>query len=163
MASFRTAYGVPGDVDIAYCHKGDVALHRRSNPNMAFFPLMSILKGGVRFLMDSLIIGTLRFYGLRPEQLPPNFYKVVSCISRLNQKYGLQLNHHEINFMYSLCDNIRLDYYLKVRDVRVQLILCLPDSNRNSGGEFIWVRGNWLADELPCPLSLRDIGRYYIP
>ena len=87
----------------------------------------------------------------------------MSCVSRLNQKYGLQLNHHDINFLYSLCDNIRLDYYLKVRDVRVQLILCLPDSNRNSAGEFIRVRGNWLADELPCPLSLRDIGRYYIP
>ena len=74
LASFRAAYGVPRDVDIAYCHEGDIALHRRSNPNVAFFPLMSILDGGVRFPMDLLIIGTLRFYGLSPNQLPPNFY-----------------------------------------------------------------------------------------
>ena len=117
LASFRTAYGVPGDVDIAYCHKADIALQRCSNPNITFFPLMAILENGVRFLMDSLIIGTLRFYGLCPDQLPPNFYQIVSCVSRLNQIYGLQLNHHDINFMYSLCGNIKSYYYLKVRDV----------------------------------------------
>ena len=68
---------------------------------------------GVRFPMGPLIIGTLRFYDLCPDQLPPNFYQVVSCVSRLNQIFGLQLNHYDINFMYSLCGNIRSDYYLK--------------------------------------------------
>ena len=48
--------------------------------------------------------------------------------------------------MYSLCDNIRSDYYLKARDVWVGLILCLLNSNRNSAGEFVRVSGNWLAD-----------------
>ena len=62
--------------------------------------------------IDPLILGTLRFYGLCPNQIPPNFYRVVSCISRLNQLFGLQLNYHDINFMYSLCGNINSDYYL---------------------------------------------------
>ena len=74
LASFKATYGVPRDVDITYSHEGDVALYRCSNPNVAFFPLMSILKGGVKVLVDLLIIGTLRFYGLCPDQLPPNFY-----------------------------------------------------------------------------------------
>ena len=52
----------------------------------------------------------------------------MSCVSRLNQLYELQLNHHDIIFMYGLCGNIRSDYYLKVRDVRVRLISCLPNS-----------------------------------
>ena len=78
---------------------------------------MAILEGGVRFPVDPLIVGTLRFFGLCPDQLPPNFYQVVSCVSRLNQIYELQLNHHNINFIYSLCDNIRSDYYLKTRDM----------------------------------------------
>ena len=64
--------------------------------------------------------------------------------------------------MYSLCGNIKSDYYLKVWDVWVRLISCLPDSNINSAGEFIWVSGNWLADELLCPLSLCDVGRYQV-
>ena len=84
-----------------------------------FFPLMAILEGGVRFPMDPLLLSILRFYGLCPDQLPPNFYQVVSCVSRLNRIYGLQLNHHDINFMYNLCGNLKSNYYLKVKDVRV--------------------------------------------
>ena len=62
--------------------------------------------------------------------------------------------------MYSLYINIRSDYYLKTRDMRVWLISCLPDSNRNLAGEFVQVSGNWLADELPCSFSPHDVGRY---
>ena len=65
--------------------------------------------------------------------------------------------------MYSLYGKIKYDYYLKVRHVRVRLISCLPDSNRNLAGEFIQVNGNWLADELPCPLLPHDVGRFYVP
>ena len=68
---------------------------------------MTILEGGIRFPVDPLIIGTLKFYGLCPDQLPPNFFQVVSCVSRLNHIFDLQLNYHDINFMYSLCGNIR--------------------------------------------------------
>ena len=160
LASFRAAYNFTRDVDIAYCHEGDINLHRRTSSNTVFFPLMAILEGGVRFPVDPLIIGTLRFYDLCPDQFPPNFYRVVSYVSRLNQIFGLQLNHHDINFMYSLCGNIRSNYYLKTRDMRVWLISCLPDSNRNTAGEFVWVSSNWLADELPCPFLPRDVGRF---
>ena len=73
LAAFRAAYGVPKDVDIAYCHEGDITLQRHAGPNVAFFPLMAILEGGVRFPIDPLIIGTFRFYGLCPDQLPPTF------------------------------------------------------------------------------------------
>ena len=142
LASFRVAYNVPRDVDIAYCHEGNIDLRRRIGVNTVFFPLMAILEGGVRFLVDPLIIGTLRFYGLCPDQLPPNFYWVMSFVSRLNHIFGLQLNHHDNNFMYSLCGNIRSDYYLKSRDMRVRLISCLPNSNRNSAGKFVRVSDN---------------------
>ena len=162
LANFRVAYNVLRDVDIAYCHEGDIDIHKCTTYRLKhiFFPLIDILEGGVRFLVDPLIIGTFRFYSLCPDQLPLNFYRVVSCVSRLNQIFGLQLNHHDINFMYSLCRNIRSDYYIKTRDMQVRLISCLPDSNRNLAGEFIQVSGNWLVDELPCPFSSRDVGRY---
>ena len=84
----------------------------------------------------------------------------MSYVSRLNQVFGLELNHHDINFMYSLCGNIKSDYYLKTRDMQVRLISCLLNSNKNSVGEFVRVSGNWFADELPCPLSPREVGQY---
>ena len=54
----------------------------------------------------------------------------------------------------------RSDYYLKAMDVRVRLISCLLNSNKNLAGEFVWVSGNWHVDELPCPLSQWDVGWY---
>ena len=89
LASFKAAYNVPREVDIAYCHKSNIGLHRRSGSNTVFFPFMAILEDGVRFPIDLLIIGTLRFYGICPHQIPHNFYRVVSCVSRLNQIFSL--------------------------------------------------------------------------
>ena len=124
---------------------------------------MSILEGGVRFPVDPLLADTLRYYGLCPDQLPPNFYRVVSCVSRLNHTFDLQLNYHDINHMYSLCENKASNYYLKTKDNRVRLISCLPDSNRNSAGEFVRVRSNWYAGDVPCPLSRREVGSSQSP
>ena len=78
---------------------------------------MEILEGGVRFPVDPLLLNTFRYYRLCPDQLPPNFYQVVSYVSRLNEIFDLQLDHHDINHMYSLCRNKRTNYYIKVRDV----------------------------------------------
>ena len=114
---------------------------------------MSILEGGVRFPIDPLLLNTLRYYGLSADQLPLNFYRVVSCVSKLNQTFSLQLDHHEINHMYSLCGKKKSNYYLKTRDNRVQLIYCLSESNRNSAKEFVRVRGDWFVGDIPPPLS----------
>ena len=113
LDTFRQMYNVLDDVDVAYYHENEIAFHRRVNT--AFFPLMAILEGGVRFPMDPLLLNTFRYYGLCLDQLPPNFYQVVSYVSRLNEIFSLQLDHHDINHMYSLCGNKRTNYYIKVR------------------------------------------------
>ena len=158
LAIFRQKFDIPGDVEVAYCHESKIALHR--GQGTAFFPLMATLERGVRFPVDPLVVSILRYYGLCLDQLPPNFYRVVSCVKRLNHTFDLQLDHHDINHMYSLCGNKSSNYYLKIMDNRVRLISCLPDSNRNSTGEFIRVRGNWCAGEIPYPLSRREVGSY---
>ena len=121
---------------------------------------MAVLEGRVRFPVDPFVVSTLRYYGLCPNQLLPNFYRVVSCVSRLNHTFNLQLDHHDINHMYSFCGNKTSNYYLETRDNRVRLISCLPDSNRNSTGEFVRVHGNWCAGEIPYPFSRREVGSY---
>ena len=82
LATFRRDYSIPNDVQVMYCHESKIALHRREDT--AFFPLMSILDDGVKFHINPLLLNALRYYGLCPNQLPPNFYQVVSCVSRLN-------------------------------------------------------------------------------
>ena len=141
-----------------YCHESKIALHR--GEGTTFFPLMSILKGRVRFPIDPLLLNALRYYGLSPDQLPPNFYRVVSCVSRLNQTFGLQLDYHDLNHTYSLCGKKKSNYYLKVRDIRVRLISCLSDSNRNFAEEYIRLCGNWFAGGIPPPLSQHEVGSF---
>ena len=158
LAILRQKFDIPGDVEVAYCHESEITLHKRQGT--AFFPLMAVLEDRVRFPVDPLMVSTLRYYGLCPDQLPPNFYWVVSYVSRLNHTFDLQLDHHDINHMYSLCGNKSSNYYLKTRDNRVRLISCLPDSNRNSVREFVWVCGNWCAGEIPCPLLRCEVGLY---
>ena len=68
LATFRQTCDIPDDVEVAYCHESEISLHRRANT--AFFPLMAILEGGIRFPMDPLLLNTLRYYGLYPDQLP---------------------------------------------------------------------------------------------
>ena len=60
LATFRAAYNVLEDVDITYCHEGNIDIQRRRGVNTVFFPLMAILEGEVRFPVDPLIISTLR-------------------------------------------------------------------------------------------------------
>ena len=158
FATFRQMFNIPDDVDVAYCHESKITFHRRANTS--FFLLMAILEGGVRFPVDPLLVNTLRYYGLCLDQLPPNFYQVVSCVSRLNHTFDLQLDHHDINHMYSLCGNKNINYYLKTRDTQVRLISCLPDSNRNSAEEFVRVCSNWFVGEIPCPFSRQEVGLY---
>lgn len=79
LATFRAIFAISNDVEIAYYQEGDIALDRRPHV-VFFFPLMSILDGGVRFPVDPLLLKTLGFYGLCPDQLSPNFYRVVSCV-----------------------------------------------------------------------------------
>ena len=122
---------------------------------------MSILEDGVRFLMDPILLMTLSFYRLSLDQCLPNFYSVVNSVIRLNNLYGLGHNHHDINFKYSICSGLKTSYYLKIHDPMVRLILCLFDSNRNSMRAFVKVTGNWHASELTCPMSHRQIGRYF--
>ena len=71
LADFRVAFGVPRDIDIAYYHEGNIALHRRFNPNVAFFLLMAILEGGVR-----LPVVPLGFMAFAPTNFPPIFTKL---------------------------------------------------------------------------------------
>ena len=81
LAIFRQKFDIPGDVEVAYCHESEITLHKRQGT--AFFPLMAVLEDRVRFPVDPLMVSTLRYYGLCPDQLPPNFYWVVNCVSRL--------------------------------------------------------------------------------
>ena len=82
VESFKARFDIHHDVNISYCHEGDIEDQRL--PHVVFFLLISILEGGVRFLVDPLLLRTLSFYGLSLDQCLPNFYKVVNYVGHFN-------------------------------------------------------------------------------
>ena len=59
LAIFRQTFDIRDDVEVAYCHESEIVLHKGGH--IAFFPLMAILEGGVRFPVDLLLLNTLRY------------------------------------------------------------------------------------------------------
>ena len=68
----------------------------------------------------------------------------------LNEKMGLRLTYHDVNWCYNLQLLKRKSYYMKTRDDRVRLIQCLPESSKGLNKDFLIVSGKW-HDDLPCP------------
>ena len=63
---------------------------------------------------------------------------------------GLQLTHHDVNWVYSLHHLKRKGYYLKTRQPEVRLIQCLPESSKGLNKDFLIVFGK-RHDGVLCP------------
>jgi len=70
-------------------------------------------------------------------------FKILGCVDALNEKMGLRLTHHDVNWVYNLHDLKGQGYYLKSRYLEVRLIQCLPDSNKGLNKDFLIVTGEW--------------------
>ena len=68
----------------------------------------------------------------------------------LNEKMGLRLTHHVVNSCYKLQYLKGKTYYMKVKDDKVRLIQCLPESSKGLNKDFLIMLGAW-HDGLPCP------------
>ena len=69
----------------------------------------------------------------------------------LNEKMGLRLTHHNVNWCYNLQYLKGKSYYMKMMDDKVRLIQCLPESSKGLNKDFLIVSGEW-HDGLPYPI-----------
>ena len=77
-------------------------------------------------------------------------FRILGSVDAINEKIGLGLSHHDVNWIYNLHHLKGQRYYLKSRHSEVRLIQCLPDSNNGLNKDFLIVSGEW-HDGLPCP------------
>ena len=61
----------------------------------------------------------------------------------LNEKMGLKLAHHDVNWYYNLQHLKGKSYYMKARDDKVWLIQYLPESSKGLNKDFPIVSGGW--------------------
>mgnify|MGYP000938029819 CR=1 FL=1 len=77
-------------------------------------------------------------------------FRILGCIDALNKKMGLNLTHHNVNWIYNRNHLKGQEYYLKIRVPKVRLISCLPKSNKGMNKDYLIVSGEW-HDGLHCP------------
>ena len=94
----------------------------------------------------------LRAHKLAPTQCAPNMFRILGSVDALNEKMGLGLTHHDVNWVYNFHRLKGQGYYLKSRYPKVRLIQCLLKSNKGLNKDFLILSREW-SDGLPCPFS----------
>ncbi len=74
MVAFRRHYSIPNDVGLEYRHWEDVLPSWLGD---RVIPVAAIIEGGVRFLLDPLLVEFLNFFNLSPTQVSPNIFRIV--------------------------------------------------------------------------------------
>ena len=149
IENFRAQYRIPLRIGIRYCKEGQWFKERREGE--VVIPMIAFIEGRMRIPMGTMTRDYLRAYRLAPTQCVPNVFRILRCVDALNEKMGLGLTHHDVNWVYNLHHLKRQGYYLKSRYPEVRLIQCLPESNKGLNKDFLIVSGEW-CDGLPCPM-----------
>ena len=113
-------------------------------------PIIAFLEGGMRIPMGPVMRDYLRHFRLAPIQCAVNVFRIMGCVDALNEKMGLRLTHHDINWCYNLQHLKGKSYYMKARDDKVWLIQCFLESSKGLNKDFLIVSRAW-HDGLPCP------------
>ena len=122
--------------------------------------IIAFLEGGMRIPMGSVMKDYLRHFRLAPTQCVVNVFRILGCVDVLNKKMGLRLTHHDVNLCHNLQHFKGKSYYMKVRDDKVRLIQCLPESSKGLNKDFLIMSGGW-HDGLPCPTEEGALGEVF--
>ena len=155
MEKFKADYKIPPNVGLRYCKEGK--WHFRRQEGKVVIPMIAFIEGGVRIPMGLVMRDYLKFVKLTPTHYVPNVFKILGCVDALNEKMGLQLTHHDVNWVYSLHHLKGKGYYLKTRQPEIRLIQCLPESSKGLNKDFLIVSGEW-HDGVPYPMEERQLG-----
>ena len=120
--------------------------------------MIAFIEGVMRILMGIITKDYLRAYRLAPTQCAPNVFRILRSVDVINERMGLNLTHHDVNWVYNLYHLKGQGYYLKTRHPEVKLISCLPDSNNGMNKDFLIISGE-SHDGLPCPTREGKPGR----
>ena len=100
IESFRALYRIPSGVFIRYCKEGK--WHEKRQEGEVVIPMITFIEGGIRIPMGTITRDYLRAHRLAPTQCYPNMFRILKSVDTLNEKMGLRLTHHDINWIYNL-------------------------------------------------------------
>ena len=105
--------------------------------------MIAFIEGGIRIPMGRVTRDYLIAHRLSPTQCTPNVFRILGSVDALNKKMGVNLTHHDVNWIYNHQHLKGQGYYLKTRVLSVRLISCLPNTNKGMDKDFLIVLGEW--------------------
>ena len=141
IEKFKADYRIPPNVGLRYCKEGEWHFLRQGGE--VVIPMIALIEGGMRIPIGSVMRNYLRFVRLAPTQCVPNVFRILGCVDALNEKMGLQLTHHDVNWVYSLHHMKGKGYYLKTRQHEIRLIQYLLESSKGLNKDFLIVSEEW--------------------
>ena len=147
IKSFRALYIIPAGVGIRYCREGQ--WHEDRQNGKVLILMITFIEGRMKIPMGRITRDYLRAHRLAPTRCAPNMFRILGSVDTLNEKMGLGLTHHDVNWVYNLPYLKGQGYYLKSRHPKVRIIQCFPESNKGLNKDFLIVSREW-HDGLPC-------------
>ena len=77
-------------------------------------------------------------------------FRILGSVDAINDKMGVNLTHHDVNWVYSCQNNKEARYYLKTRVSAIRLIPCLPETNKGMDKYFFIISGK-VAQQTALP------------
>ena len=134
IESFKAQYNISLRVSIWHFLLGE--WHALRSKGGVVIPMIAFIKGGMKIPMVRVTRDFLIAQRLCLTQCSPNLFRILGSVDTLNEKMGVNLTHHDVNWVYN-CQNLRsTGYYLKTRVPEVRLILYLPQSNKGMDQDF---------------------------
>ena len=99
IESFKAQYRISLEVSIRYCKEGD--WHTCRQEGEVVISIIVFIEGGMRISMGKVNRDFLRAHRLAPTQYASNMFRILGSVDPLNEKMGLSLIHHDINWVYN--------------------------------------------------------------
>ena len=99
MEKFIADYRIPNTVGLRYYKEGEWHFMRQGGE--VVIPIITFLEGGMRIPMGPVMKDYLRHFRLAPAQYAINVFRILGCVDALNEKMGLRLTHHNVNWCYN--------------------------------------------------------------
>ena len=100
IESFKAQHRVLSGVSIRYCKEGEWPEKRQEGE--VVIPMIAFIEGGMRIPMGTVTRDYLRPHRLAPTQCALNMFRILESVDALNEKMGLGLTHHDVNWIYNL-------------------------------------------------------------
>ena len=153
---FKRHYRIPKNVSIVHYRLGE--WHEKRPTEAVVISMIAFIEGGMRIPMGRVTRDFLTLFRLCPTLCSPNMFRVLGRLDAMNEKIGINLTYHDINWIYSCQKNNEANYYLKLGFLLLDWFLVSPRQIKAWTRTFLLFLGNGMMDLIAQPQMAFQVG-----